>query len=253
MNDTLESKYIDLEDTFGVRLGYVIISCFGSIFQALNLFVLSSKKLKDSSYKYMFANSLNNLLYFLLVMLFHIYFIITLIHQKKSLLFLICQIAILEYLTSCMAIFNLIVQILLSIQRILMILNKQLFQNLSPYRGIIVITIFSLFYYIPVLTIQKIELASLTNMTTNHTNHGYEQNYAIVSTEFGKTSFGKSIRTILSIGRIVLATVVLSIVNIVNYYLFRKFFDKKVNLTKKRAELSKFFLNSMFDLKFFNL
>ena len=240
MNSSIISKTFDFEDTFGVRLGYIILSFFGSFFQVLNLFVLSSKELKDSSYKYMFANSLNNLLYFLFVMLFHIYFIITSVNQKKSYLFLLCHIAILEYLTSCMAIFNLIAQIILSTQRILLILNKQIFQNISPYRGIAVITIISLVYYIPVLTIQKIDLVTKNNMTTNYTNQINEQNYAIVSTDFGRTSFGKTIRTILSIGRIVLATVILSVVNMINYYLFKKFFDKKINLTKRRVELSKF-------------
>jgi len=238
MNSSIISKTVDFEDTFGVRLGYIILSFFGSFFQVLNLFVLSSKELKDSSYKYMFANSLNNLLYLMFIVLYHIYFIITSVNQKKSYLFLLCHIAILEYLTSCMAIFNLIAQIILSTQRILLILNKQIFQNISPYRGIAIITVISLVYYIPVLTIQKIDL--VTKTTTNYTNQINEQNYAIVSTDFGRTSFGKTIRTILSIGRIVLATVILSVVNMINYYLFKKFFDKKINLTKRRVELSKF-------------
>lgn len=236
MNYTSVPSKVDLEDEFGVRLAYIIICFLGSLFLILNVTVLSSKQLSNSSYKFMLANTLNNLLYLFLVMCYHIYFIVTIFVDENRFVFLIVHIAIMEYLTSCMAIFNLLIQIYLTLQRIFLVLNKSYLQNTNTLLPILIISFVSLMYYVPILFIQKVATNTMT--LANETSSQIEK-ISIVPTKFGSTELGKSVRIILSSGRIFLATILLSVVNIVCYFVYRRFLAKKSILTRTATRTSK--------------
>jgi hypothetical protein len=176
-NDSIPTGFLD-----NIRYFIYGISVLGMIGHFLNVLVLSSRKLKDSSYKFMLANSINNFFYLLSVFKFFDCDQ-TCFPNQATLFHLIFYIAIDEYLSSCMAIFNLLIQIFLSFQRILLVLNKKFCLTITPFKGISAILIVSLLYYAPILTIQKIELIK-NNVTLNTTN---QKNYfySIVSTSFG--------------------------------------------------------------------
>jgi len=228
MNSTYNSISNDFLDSFQ----YVIygISVIGMVGHVINVFVLSSSELKDSSYKFMLANSINNFFYLLSVFKFF-NCDQTCVPNQGTLFHLLYYIAVDEYLSSCMAIFNLLIQIFLSFQRILLVLNKKFFQNITPFKGILGISIISLIYYSPVLTIQKIEL-SIANVTRNSTIEE-KPIYSIVSTNFGLSPFGQSIRIVLYSIRIILSTFILTILNVINYVLFKRYIKNKEKLLKK--------------------
>jgi len=204
-NSSLHTEF-DSEnyETFGLQLFILLTAWIGSISHIINIVVLLSPELKDKGYKFMLANSVNNMFYLLLCGIYD-FFICRNGCEKidKPLLLIIYFIVIDEYLTSCMAVFNLFIQIFLSLQRIFLVLNKSAFQNISVVKFILILASISLIFYSPILTIQRIE-PSQSNTTSNESS---SKVYSIVRTDFGKTAFGECIPTVLSSFRIFLATV----------------------------------------------
>jgi hypothetical protein len=218
-----------------VFLYFYSIIWVGIFSHIINIFVLISPVLKDISYKFMLANSVNNIFYLMLCGIYDFFLCQKVCERtEKPIELLIFLMIIREYFSSCMAVFNLLIQIFLSLQRIFLVLNKNLLQNISVIKSILILASISLIFYSPILTIQRIEL-SHPNATSNA---NMSLLYSIVKTDFGNTAFGQQVRTIVSSFRIFLATVLLTIANIINFIAFKRYFDKrkkmiKVNLSKK--------------------
>jgi hypothetical protein len=234
MNNSSMIAFLDSDnyETFGLQIFLLIVAWLGSFSHIINIVILLSPELKDISYKFMLANSVNNTFYLLLCGIYD-FFICKNGCEKidKPLLLIIYFIVIDEYLTSCMAVFNLLIQIFLSLQRIFLVLNKSYLQNISLIKSILILASISLIFYSPILTIQRIEL-SHPNATSNA---HMPLLYSIVHTHFGETAFGQSVPTVLSSLRIFLATILLSIVNIINFIAFKRYFEKRKKLTKPNS------------------
>jgi len=230
-------------ETFFANFRFVncSICIVGTVAQLINISVLTLPTFKDSSYKYIQINSINNMLYLLFVGLFNFYWCgFNCKIENKSLFFVIYYLAIDEYLTSCMAMFNLFIQIFLSIQRIFLVTNKKFLHNIAVWKVVLIIAILSLTFYIPVLVVQKIVKTENNKNTT--ISQSYDENmYSVVSTEFGLSSAGTTFKTLLKVGRISTATIIFTIVNTINYVSFRRFFNKRSKLLKlnKFTNLSK--------------
>lgn len=240
MNNSSLSINIDSKDIEAsiIQLSYGIVALIGSLSQIINILVLLSPDLKDSSYKFMLANSVNNACYLLLCAIYPFFVCQSVCEIENQALFtLIYLIAIDEYLTSCMAVFNLLIQIFLSIQRIFLVTNNRFFQNISVIKSVSILAFVSLLFYSPIFTIQNIEL-SQANTTVNHSE---SRLYSIVKTDFGSTTFGQHVRTIVSSLRIFLATVLLTIVNTINFIVFKRYFNKREKLIKTNLSKTVFF------------
>jgi hypothetical protein len=148
--------------------------------------------------------------------------------ERKNLFFALYYLVIAEYLTSCMAMFNLFIQIFLSIQRILIVTNKKFLQNASICKVILTLLLLSLIFYIPVLTVLTIVNEKYNTKANNESLD--ESLYSVVSTDFGKSSAGTSVKTLVQVGRISIATVIFGIVNFLNYIAFRRFLNKRTKL-----------------------
>ncbi len=221
-----------------VFLYLYIIIWLGIMGHIINIAILIAPELKDISYKFMLANSVNNAFYLLLCGIYDFILCQKVCERnEKPLGLLIFLMIIREYFSSCMAVFNLLIQIFLSIQRIFLVTNKRFFQNISVIKSVSILAFVSLVFYSPILTIQKIEL-SQSNTTLNHSE---SRLYSIVKTDFGSTAFGEHVRTIVSSFRIFLATVLLTIVNTINFIAFKRYFNKRKKLIKTNLSKISFF------------
>jgi hypothetical protein len=233
MNNDSFSADLQTENikTFGFQLFLLIVALLGTISHIINIAVLLSLELKDISYKFMLANSVNNTFYLLLCGI-NVLFLCKDGCEKRDLplMLIIFFLVIEEYLTSCMAVFNLLILIFLSLQRTFIVLNKSLLQNISAIKSILIFSLISLIFYSPILTIQRIELSN-QNATSNNITSIL---YSTVPTEFGSSAFGKQVRTILNSLRIFTATVLLTIANLINFIAFKRYFDKRKKMIKMK-------------------
>jgi len=164
----------------------------------------------------------------------------------KDFILVIYRYLIVEYLTSCMAIFNIIVQIVLTVQRLLMVLNRKFPGESNSFAVIAILILISLFFYSPTLFIVKIIVIEDANID-NITNQTNQTNYSLVTSDFGQTTLGKSLLVLMPVLRICLATVVLPILSIIQFIFFRKYFQRKHKVRNSEISyIGKLVFNSVF-------
>lgn len=136
-----------------------------------------------------------------------------------------------DYFTSCLAIFSILIEIVLSLQRYLILINKATFQKISHKWIICILFLISLLYYLPMLFRKNI-LSTKINYLTNGTVF-VRTSYSIINTDFGSSPAGKTVPIVLTIIRIFLGTFLLTFVNIINTFKFRKRFNKRMQIKLK--------------------
>lgn len=140
----------------------------------------------------------------------------------------IFKIIIDNYFTSCLAIFVILIEINLSIQRLLILKNTTLCIINQDYKIItFILFLFALIYYLPQLFIQNI--LSTRYISKNNTNTSMIRvSYSLVNTKFGNSLAGNYIPISLTIIRIILGTIVLTFINIINVIEIKKIFSNKI-------------------------
>jgi hypothetical protein len=207
------------------RYVFFFVSLFGSILQLTNIIILCSIKWTCSSYKYMLANSINNFLYLIGSVIFNIAWCgFTCDYMTEDFIYIIYKYVIVDYLTSCMAIFNILIQIYLTIQRLFLVLNRKFTYQLNTIYVFAILIFISLLFYSPMLFIQQVNITEGSNFS-NNTNKTIS--YSIVPSDLGKTIFGKTMLVVMPVLRIGLATIVLPVLNIIKLIFFRKYFQRK--------------------------
>lgn len=191
-----------------------VISVFGMCTNTINIMVFKDKSLKDPSYFIMLLFAVNNTLYLFLIS-FMIFLRCGSVCEgyQRLLVSNVYLLVFVEYLTSSLAMNGIFLELLLSLQRLKMLMNKRtcsLHHNgkrklLAP----VLLFIISLVYYLPVLFMKKIQRGSI--------------GYVLISTEFGKSFASQVIISTLSIIRLCLATWVLFIVNMITVLRFNKY------------------------------
>jgi hypothetical protein len=132
-------------------------------------------------------------------------------------------IAISEYLTSCFALANILIEVFLTLQRtVLLSKNATWFlKNTDVMRVCLVVFLVSFFYYLPVLFMHKIV-----------TVRGFEHNRSVIldfkleQTWFGMHSLTKTLAAVLSSIRIFLVTVVLLVLNVMTVFKFNQYLNR---------------------------
>jgi hypothetical protein len=198
----------------------------------VNLSVLLSKKLKDSMYTFLSIMAFIDTLYVLCTMSL----IWTQCPREEPnecspylyLANLILFIAASEYLTSCMALFNILLEIFLTMQRIFLISNTRIYRNASVKKVCSILLLTSLAFYSPVLFIYNI-----TSSYTKNANGSQEISFKRVRTEFGKTYYAKWTLIVLNSTRVALVMVVLLVLNVTAIVKFNVYFEQKAQLNRK--------------------
>jgi hypothetical protein len=211
-------------------LRYIAVS-----FSLLNMLVLRNKKLKDPLYTFLLVMATVDSLYGIIITSLRWADCIKENQNECSpylnLANMILYISMSEYLTSCMALFNILLEIFLTLQRIFLISNMQIGRNASVKKVCLTLAFISLVFYSPVLFIDKI-------VTTNGTDGSQGINFKRVRTEFGKTKYAMWTLIGLNSTRTLLVTVVLLIINIVAIVKFNAYLERKAQLTSKNIFFS---------------
>ena len=191
-----------------------IISSFGAISNLINVIIFLNPKLKNQTYRLMLIISIANFFY----LFFCAFQIISDCGDciiSKSYLSKLYDLCIGDYLSSCLAIFIIFIEITISVKRYMILSNSLRFQTIPINFIIIILFSISILFYLPVLYLKNVQEIN-ANSTTN------EMVYKLIPSEFGKSSFGKSIPIILASIRLFLATIVMSTLNILTTIKFRK-------------------------------
>jgi hypothetical protein len=151
--------------------------------------------------------------------------------------FLVSYIWISDYFTSCLAFFNILMEIFVQIQRMLIVMNRLSAVGLSSRGRLVSIFIFLVAFtiYTPYLFMKRVSVQSV--------KHGRVK-YQLVLTEFGQSELSISIVNVINSARMFLIVVVLFVLNLITLVRFRMFL--------KRRKLDLKAMNCKFDFNFLN-
>ncbi len=182
----------------------------------INIVVFSRMKLKNDVLKYSLVISLADLLYSLIIteISFVQFYGQSASIQRVSKL--MNEKFLDEYFTSCIAIFILLVDAYISLQRYFIVTNRHIWiMKWAPFKmSLMFLLVVSLLYYLPSLALFRVEQVC-------------ENTFTLGSTEFGKTVFGAVIRIALNTGRILLLICVLPVLNIFIWIQLKKTMDNE--------------------------
>ena len=201
------------------------LSLTGTVTSFVNTMLFFKLRLKDNVYIYYLISSIVDFSY-----MFIISFDVLLncgtpcdLLKGCNLGKIIYTIVLDDYLTSCLAIYNLIVELFITIQRYFLISKQKSLQNQKPFNLMLLISIVSLVYYSPVLFLKKIIYSDSIG-------------YQLVYTNLGNSNAGRIIPIFLSIIRLFIGSCLLLIINIFTVIKFKVYLKEK-NLIKA-AEFS---------------
>lgn len=203
---------------------YSAICCMGAFTSLLNITIFLNPKLKDPIYKFYLTSSVIDLMY--TVILANALFLscgtvcddLRGTNYSNKFYWLFFD----DYLTSCFAINNIIIELFVSIQRIIVLSNQNCFRNLKPTIVLPIIACIALIYYSPVLFLKEI--------VTNESLFRNSTGFSLENTKFGNTTVGRIFPVVLASIRLLIASVVLFILNLFTLVKFRKHLNKKSNL-----------------------
>lgn len=187
------------------------VCSLGLITNTINLIVFASRKLKDDSYKLMFCKSLANFAYLLLSFLseFFVYCIkcpITFTYFAN-----LYAIAFGFYLASCLAVFRILIEIILSVRVYSTLANHTWFRTISNPMVIFVFVVSLVFY--------AEKPAQFVIINTAGTDM-----YYLWYSDFGASKTFEIISIVQQFVRVFLAVVVLTVINVVNLIQFKRKF-----------------------------
>lgn len=208
-----------------------IICLFGLVTNLFNILIFFKLKDQDKSFKYMLIISINDFLHLALnVYAFTFYCNNFYLNQTYSAQ--IFRLFIKDYLVKCSAVFTILIDIFLSLERYMVLLNKKYLTRNSHHNILLIILLFiSLLYYFPVLFLVDIKPIE----TMNSTNQNFE-GYTLKNNHFGSL-YGEMIQIFLTSFRTFLFMIVISAFNLMNAYELRQRFKVKKN-SNTNKELS---------------
>lgn len=189
---------------------------FGMITNFINICVFLNPKLKDTSYTYMLTISITN--FFYQSFLFVSYVFMSIPITQSTYFVNLYSIVVPQYLTVCLAIFRIIVEITLSLHTYCILINKN-WMNRIPSKVLLPI-----FFLVSLLVYAQLPFTSAIGSSTDQNGI---VTYFQQPTDFGISALAKTIGVINTLLRILLAVLVLTIVNVLNVIEFRKRFNSK--------------------------
>ena len=201
----------------------------------VSIFVLARIRRSKKIFKYLLVISIVDVTYTFLVFCIGILTSLCYSDNHKQcgaslyLVLLILYISLSEYFTSCLAFFNITLEIFLTIQRISMFSDKDSSlkrANIKFVCSILFVT--SVIYYMPVLGMNKFMLVEVNS----------RRDYRLIKTEFGNSEIARIILVFLNSFRIALVTHVLSILNVVIIFKLRSYLRKNLKIIRATNEKS---------------
>ena len=139
------------EETFKIfknfNIGLALATAtFCIISSSISIWTFRNIQNKSRLISYVMVVSILNCIY-----LFCFFFICLIRSQKKSYFLNLVDILLTKYLTSCIAILIILIDIFISVQRLFLVLNKSFMKNVSFSVSLIILVIISMIYYLPEL------------------------------------------------------------------------------------------------------
>jgi hypothetical protein len=190
----------------------------------VSLRILASIKSNNIVYKFITVISLVDIMYLGLMLMIRTTDLVCQENVAKNCpsihyVFSVAFIWISDYLTSCLALFNILMEILITLERLFMISNYlPTMRNVTKVKLIsFIIFAISFSVYIPVLFMKHVKLNPKQNPDI-----GYKQ-YQMAKTEFGETKTATMFMNSVNIFRVLLYTFVLLTLNSVIVHRFRRY------------------------------
>jgi hypothetical protein len=207
---------------------------FALAFSLLSVSVLARIKSNNSLNRFLLVVSTIDALYSSLVLFLLIFVRFCASDVEKCgpngyFVFLVFFLFFSEYFTTCLQMFNIILEILLTAHRIAIISSLNAFRkevNVKLVSGCVFLTCLSI--YSPTLFTYSIKNVNAAATESNTT--ATKVIYKLTKTAFGKSSAGVLITPVLTTTRIVLVSIVLLVLNIICVIQFKAYLRKKLKV-----------------------
>ncbi len=205
----------------------LIVCIFGTITNSLNIYVFLSNitKFKHQIFTFMLITSSVDLVYCALL-IYNNWAMCKTCQLYTTYFTQLYTIIVFDYITSCLAIFNILIDIIVSFERYLIVLNSKYLRNISLTATILIVSVLSLLYYLPVLFMKNIELIKSTN------------SFRLELNNFGSSRFAEILIIVIQSIRIFLTVILLPSVNILTAIQLRKILKVRSIISVQKRKLS---------------
>lgn len=223
-NNTISSTILNFPSSYSYLawdlILRLIVLAIGILTNIVNISVFLNSKLKDISYKYMLVNSSTNLAYLAISLAGVFTYNCTYCPSSQTYPAGIFSIYFIFYVSSCLAIFRILVEIAISVRTFLILINRN-FNRLNYKQILLTLFIISMAYYF-----QQPFIYDVIDIWRNG-----QLFYSIRVNQLGNSSFFKNLVLVQFSVRIFLAVIVLTVINILNVIAFhRKLKNRGVDL-----------------------
>lgn len=211
---------------------YMVVTSFGMLTNIINISVFLQIKQKDVRFKYMLWKSLGSFFYLAFSFMSEFFSNCTNCPSTKLYFSIFHSIYFVIYLSSCLALFRILVELVLCLNTFSILIGRNWFAKIAPQIILIIIGIVSLAFYSPRFAAYTILMEPLTN------------NYYIGITKFGQSNAFKVISMTQSLVRTFFNVVVLGLINMFTLIQVRKWFRvRSVEFVINQVNILQFGIN----------
>jgi hypothetical protein len=220
---------------------FTVIKIYGIISNIINLYIFADPSFDDPIYIYLRAHSIADILYMIGVLICDISFLIHYVSNRiiKAFIIKLAGLYICLYFTSCLAIFNILIELIVSFQRFLILKNAKYckcIRTTTPYIVLPIIALFSLVVYLHEIIFFQVYPEVCDNNGTNGTNSTSITDeqcfYEIRANELGLIyghMYDKLV-IVVQMFRGPFCLVLMIIVNSMTWHHFKKYMAKKAKI-----------------------
>ena len=207
---------------------YISLCAFGIITNSLNIYVFYQLGLENRTFKYILMVSIADLTY---LVIFVVQCVLVL--RNSTYIEKLFEIIFVNYLTSALAIFVVLIELVNSFERYLILKNNSYFKTISSNLLILICVIISLILYFPLSVSNDIQTKSIT--LSNDANFVH---YKLELNNFGTSkAYDIIVKLIWSI-RIFLSAFLLTLINIISAVELKKRLNKRGKLQLNLTHMS---------------
>jgi hypothetical protein len=238
MNDTINYDLIitgqKINDIFTITISK-LISIFGVVTNIINLIIFSdSSKFEDQIYIYLRGHCFADILYLMSVLVCSDAFVAHYLPLKfvKSYFIQLTGLYLCSYLTSSLAIFNIFIELIVSLQRCLILMNGRYCKFTKKRTAYIILTIvfiLSLIVYSHEIVFFEVMKVNGLNQTSEMVLYGIEKNS--LGLKYGKMY--ENIAISIQIFRGPVCLIMMILINSMTWYQFRLYLNRKTILKRR--------------------
>ena len=207
---------------------FISLCSFGIITNSLNIYVFYYLGIENRTFKYILMVSIADLNYLVIFLVQCV-----LVLRKNTYIEKLFEIIFVNYLTSALAIFVVLIELVNSFERYLILKNNSYFKTISSNLLILISIIISLIIYFPLSISNDIQTKSIK--LSNDSNFVY---YTLKLNDFGTSNAYDIIVKLIWSVRIFLSAFLLTIINIISAVELKKRLNKRGKLKLNMTHLS---------------